>query len=88
MIGDKSVLFMANHGISTVGATVAVVARNEAKSNDAVAEFRQHGVKAISVVTDVTDKAAVTTLNRLVALGILTGSAFSTGRRTGPKVLI
>ena len=23
MIGDKSVLFMANHGISTVGATVA-----------------------------------------------------------------
>jgi 2-dehydro-3-deoxy-D-gluconate 5-dehydrogenase len=46
-------------GLAEAGAAIAVVARNEAKSNDAVAELRQHGVKAISVVTDVTDKAAV-----------------------------
>jgi 2-dehydro-3-deoxy-D-gluconate 5-dehydrogenase len=46
-------------GLAEAGAAIAVVARNEAKSNDAVAELRQHGVKAISVVADVTDKAAV-----------------------------
>ncbi len=46
-------------GLADAGAAVAVVARNEAKSNDAVAELRQRGVKAISVIADVTDKAAV-----------------------------
>ena len=46
-------------GLAEAGAAIAIVARNEAKSNAAVAELRQHGVKAISVVTDVTDKAAV-----------------------------
>jgi 2-deoxy-D-gluconate 3-dehydrogenase len=46
-------------GLAEAGAAIAVVARNEAKSNDAVAELRRHGVKAISIVTDVADKAAV-----------------------------
>ena len=36
-----------------------IVGRNEAKSNAAVADLRQRGVKAIAVTADVTDKAAV-----------------------------
>jgi 2-dehydro-3-deoxy-D-gluconate 5-dehydrogenase len=46
-------------GLAEAGASVAIVGRNEAKSNEAVAELRQCGAKAISVVADVTDKAAV-----------------------------
>ena len=46
-------------GLAEAGAAIAIVARNEAKSNAAAAELRQHGVKVISVITDVTDKAAV-----------------------------
>src|ERR1700760_1464568 len=46
-------------GLAEAGAKIAVVARNEAKSKDAVAELARHGTKVISVVTDVTDKAAV-----------------------------
>jgi len=38
---------------------VAIVGRNEAKSDAAVADLRQSGAKAISVVADVTDKSAV-----------------------------
>src|SRR5271156_7080998 len=46
-------------GLAAAGAAIAIAARNEAKSNDAVAELRKHGAKAISVVTDVTDETAV-----------------------------
>jgi 2-dehydro-3-deoxy-D-gluconate 5-dehydrogenase len=46
-------------GLADAGAGIAIVARNETKSNEAVAELRQRGVKAISVIADVTDKAAV-----------------------------
>jgi 2-deoxy-D-gluconate 3-dehydrogenase len=46
-------------GLADAGAGIAIVARNEAKSNQAVAELQQRGVKAISVIADVTDKAAV-----------------------------
>src|ERR1700676_2427 len=46
-------------GLAEAGASVAIVGRNEAKSNEAVAELRECGAKAISVVADVTDKAAV-----------------------------
>jgi 2-deoxy-D-gluconate 3-dehydrogenase len=46
-------------GLAEAGADIAVVARNGAKSDAAVAELRQHGVRAIPVTTDVTDKAAV-----------------------------
>lgn len=46
-------------GLAEAGADVAIVGRNEAKSNAAAAEIKQRGVKAISVVADVTDKAAV-----------------------------
>ena len=46
-------------GLAEAGASIAVVGRNEAKSATAVAGLAQHGSKAISVVADVTDKAAV-----------------------------
>jgi 2-deoxy-D-gluconate 3-dehydrogenase len=46
-------------GLAEAGADIAVVGRNEAKSKAAAAELTARGVKAITVVTDVTDKAAV-----------------------------
>ena len=46
-------------GLAAAGAAVAIVGRNEAKSQAAVVELAQAGAKAISVVTDVTDKDAV-----------------------------
>jgi 2-deoxy-D-gluconate 3-dehydrogenase len=46
-------------GLAEAGAAVAIVGRNETKSNAAAADLSQHGVKAISVVADVTDKSAV-----------------------------
>jgi 2-dehydro-3-deoxy-D-gluconate 5-dehydrogenase len=47
------------HGLADAGANIAVVGRNEAKSQRAVTELKARGVKAIAVATDVTDKAAV-----------------------------
>jgi 2-dehydro-3-deoxy-D-gluconate 5-dehydrogenase len=49
-------------GLAEAGAAIAIVGRNEAKSNEAVAGLRQRGAKAISVVADVTDKTAVATM--------------------------
>ncbi len=49
-------------GLAEAGAAVAIVGRNEAKSNAAVADLKRHGVKAISVTADVTDKSAVATM--------------------------
>ena len=49
-------------GLAEAGADVVIVGRNETKSDPAVAELSRHGVKAISVVADVTDKAAVTAM--------------------------
>ena len=49
-------------GLAEAGANVAIVGRNETKSDAAVAELGRHGVKTISVVADVTDKAAVTAM--------------------------
>src|SRR5258707_7210898 len=54
-------------GLAEAGASIAIVGRNEAKSDEAVAELQQRGakataVKAISVVADVTDKAAGATI--------------------------
>jgi 2-dehydro-3-deoxy-D-gluconate 5-dehydrogenase len=46
-------------GLAEAGAAIAIAGRNEAKSNAAVTELRQIGAKAMSVITDVTDKAAV-----------------------------
>src|ERR1700756_123799 len=46
-------------GLAEAGASLAIVGRNEAKSNAAVTELKQQGIKAISVIADVADKAAV-----------------------------
>jgi 2-dehydro-3-deoxy-D-gluconate 5-dehydrogenase len=46
-------------GLADAGASIAVVGRNEAKSQAAVTDLKARGVKAIAVATDVTDKAAV-----------------------------
>ena len=46
-------------GLAEAGAAIAIVGRNAPKSDAAVAELKQHGAKAISVMADVTDKAAV-----------------------------
>ena len=46
-------------GLAEAGADIAVVGRNEVKSNAAAADLRACGVRAISVVADVTDKSAV-----------------------------
>jgi 2-deoxy-D-gluconate 3-dehydrogenase len=49
-------------GLAGAGADIAVVGRNEAKSDAAADDLRTRGVRAISVATDVTDKAAVTAM--------------------------
>jgi len=46
-------------GLADAGADIAVVGRNETKSNPAVAELQARGVRAIAVAADVTDKDAV-----------------------------
>jgi 2-deoxy-D-gluconate 3-dehydrogenase len=46
-------------GLANAGADIAIVGRNEAKSNAVVTELEQSGTRAISVVADVTDEAAV-----------------------------
>ena len=46
-------------GLAEAGADIAIVGRNEAKSNAAVAELGRFGVRAIAVTADVTDEAAV-----------------------------
>ncbi len=67
-------------GLALAGAAVAIVGRNEPKSNAAVAGIEQHGGKAISVVADVADKSAVaamveTTLRALGRVDILVNNA-------------
>ena len=49
-------------GLADAGADIAVVGRNEAKSKTAAAELAARGVRAIAVVADVTDKAAVASM--------------------------
>ena len=78
-------------GLAASGADIAVVARNEAKSNAAIAELRRHGVKAIAVTTDVTDQAAVARMvervqRELGRIDILVNNAGITVRKP-PHVL-
>jgi 2-deoxy-D-gluconate 3-dehydrogenase len=49
-------------GLAEAGADIAIVGRNEAKSMAAAADLTKLGVKAISVVADVTDQSAVTAM--------------------------
>ena len=54
-------------GLAEAGADIVVVGRNETKSNAAVAELKQYGTKAISIVADVSEKAAVQAMVQLAA---------------------
>jgi 2-deoxy-D-gluconate 3-dehydrogenase len=67
-------------GLAEAGAAVAIVGRNEAKSDTAAAGLRQSGAKAVSIVADVTDQAAVAamverTLRELGRIDILVNNA-------------
>jgi 2-deoxy-D-gluconate 3-dehydrogenase len=78
-------------GLAASGADIAIVARNEAKSEAAVAELRRHGVKAIGVTADVTDQAAVARMveraqRELGRIDILVNNAGITVRKP-PHVL-
>jgi 2-dehydro-3-deoxy-D-gluconate 5-dehydrogenase len=78
-------------GLAASGADIAIMARNEAKSGAAVAELRRHGVKAITVTTDVTDQAAVARMvervqRELGRIDILVNNAGITVRKP-PHVL-
>jgi 2-deoxy-D-gluconate 3-dehydrogenase len=49
-------------GLAAAGAAIAIVGRDEAKSNAAVTELGQSGAKAISVLADVTGEATVSAM--------------------------
>jgi 2-deoxy-D-gluconate 3-dehydrogenase len=53
-------------GLADAGAAIAVVGRNETKSVTAAKELEGRGVKAISVLADVTDKTAVAAMTARV----------------------
>jgi 2-deoxy-D-gluconate 3-dehydrogenase len=46
-------------GLAQAGAAIAIVGRDAAKSGAAAAELMQRGVNAVSIIADVTDKAAI-----------------------------
>ena len=46
-------------GLAAAGAAIAIVGRNEAKSNAAVSELTASGVRSIAITADVTDQASV-----------------------------
>ncbi len=67
-------------GFADAGAALAIVGRNAEKSEKAVADLATRGVKAISVVADVTDKDAVAAMvervrNDLGRIDILVNNA-------------
>jgi 2-deoxy-D-gluconate 3-dehydrogenase len=67
-------------GLAEAGADIAIVGRNEAKSTAAATELQQLGVKAISIVADVTEPAAVAamverTVRELGRIDILVNNA-------------
>jgi 2-dehydro-3-deoxy-D-gluconate 5-dehydrogenase len=65
--GNGGIGLGMSRGLADAGADIAVVGRNETKSNAAVTELNARGVKAISVTADVTDKAAVAAMAERVS---------------------
>ena len=64
--GNGGIGFGMARGLAGAGATVAIVGRNQTKSDAATAELRERGAKAISVSADVTDEAAVAAMTERV----------------------
>src|ERR1043165_2546857 len=64
LTGRVAILTRGNGGLGQGGAAIAIVGRDAPKSAAVVTELKQSGVNAISVIADVTDKAAV---DRMVA---------------------
>jgi 2-dehydro-3-deoxy-D-gluconate 5-dehydrogenase len=60
--GNGGIGFGMARGLAAAGANIAIVGRDEAKSNAAVTALRQSGASAISVLADVTDEGAVTAM--------------------------
>ena len=78
--GNGGIGFGMAQGLADAGANIAVVGRNETKSIAAVTELKARGVRAISVITDVTDKDAVVamverTVRELGRIDILVNNA-------------
>jgi 2-deoxy-D-gluconate 3-dehydrogenase len=65
--GNGGIGLGITRGLADAGADIAVVGRNEDKSNIAAADLRARGVKAIAVTTDVTDQTAVAEMAARVA---------------------
>jgi 2-deoxy-D-gluconate 3-dehydrogenase len=65
--GNGGIGFGIARGLAEAGADVVVVGRNEAKSSSAVADLKTCGVRAISILTDVTDTAAVAAMTERTA---------------------
>jgi 2-dehydro-3-deoxy-D-gluconate 5-dehydrogenase len=64
--GNGGIGLGMSRGLAQAGAAIAIVGRNEAKSNEAAAGLRKSGAKAISVVADVTEPAAVAAMTERV----------------------
>ncbi len=67
-------------GLADAGADIAVVGRNDPKSEAAVVDLTARGVRAMSIVADVTDKSAVAdliarTLDQFGRIDILVNNA-------------
>ena len=78
--GNGGIGFGMARGLAEAGAAIAVVGRNEAKSEAAVADLKRAGANAIAVIADVTDKSAVAamaerTLRELGRIDILVNNA-------------
>ena len=57
-------------GLAEAGANIAVVGRNQTKCQAAAAELKTLGVKAISIIADVTDKTAVAGMTEQALRGL------------------
>ena len=80
-------------GLADAGAAIAVVGRNEEKSKAAVADLSARGARAISVATDVTDKAAVANMVQRVSreygrIDILVNNAGINIRKTRTRSIL
>jgi len=89
--GNSGIGLGMARGLTEAGATVAIAARNEAKSQDAVKELENAGGKALAVRCDVTDGDAIqamvqTVLERCGRLDILVNNA-GTNIRKRPEDL-